>query len=71
MSVQAVGYSTYDILSFRRELTDAIYGRISGATFSNVTGIGATWLIPCSQEVNITFKMGGVRYPVHPLDVAL
>ncbi|KAF9793025.1 acid protease [Thelephora terrestris] len=55
-----------------RQVSDAIYGRIPGATFGDVgRGAGQTWSIPCDAEVNLTFIIGGVQYPIHPLDTSL
>ncbi|KAF8230075.1 acid protease [Tricholoma matsutake] len=50
---------------------DAIYSRFSGAELQNIQSIGLVWILPCSQEVNITFKFAGQRYPIHPLDLSL
>ncbi|TRM63783.1 aspartic peptidase domain-containing protein [Schizophyllum amplum] len=49
----------------------AIYGRFPGAEYANVTGVGATWIVPCSAEVNLTIKLSGKEYPVHPMDTTL
>ena len=54
-----------------RSVADAIYSRISGAEYVNVTGIGLTWIVPCNQEVNITFIFGGKDFPIHPMDATL
>lgn len=55
-----------------RQISDAIYGRIPGATYGDVgRGAGQTWMFPCDVEVNITFVIGGVQYPIHPLDASL
>ena len=29
------------------------------------------WTLPCDFELNITFKFGGVAYPMHPLDTVM
>lgn len=47
------------------------YNRFSGAEFVNVSAVGAVWIVPCDLEVNLTFKIGGVRYPIHPFDATL
>lgn len=47
------------------------YNRFSGAEFANVSAVGAVWIVPCDLEVNLTFKIGGVRYPIHPFDATL
>lgn len=54
-----------------KSVADAIYGRVNGAEYVNVSSVGATWIVPCNQEVNLTFKISGNRYPVHPLDTTL
>ncbi|KAK0221600.1 aspartic peptidase domain-containing protein [Armillaria fumosa] len=54
-----------------RYVADAIYSRISGAEYRNITGIGEIWAIPCDEEVNITFKFSGKSYHIHPLDATM
>ncbi|KAH9080404.1 aspartic peptidase domain-containing protein, partial [Lactarius deliciosus] len=49
-----------------RKMADAIYGRVQGANYSQEEGL---WMVPCDQELNITFTFAGVKMPVHPLDV--
>lgn len=49
-----------------RKMADAIYGRVQGANYSQEQGL---WMVPCDQELNITFTFAGVKMPVHPLDV--
>jgi hypothetical protein len=51
-----------------RSISDAFYSRVPGAAFKNVSGLGEVWTLPCNAEVNVTFKIGGVDYPIHPLD---
>jgi hypothetical protein len=48
-----------------RSMVDAIYQGASGATFDTNNNL---YLLPCNTELNVTFKFGGVSYPVHPLD---
>ncbi|KII90941.1 hypothetical protein PLICRDRAFT_107217 [Plicaturopsis crispa FD-325 SS-3] len=48
-----------------RAVSDAIYGRVQGAQWSDTDQL---WTVPCAQMLNISFKFGGVTYPVHPLD---
>ncbi|KAE9408889.1 acid protease [Gymnopus androsaceus JB14] len=62
------GFSLSQIPS---SVATAFYSRFSGAEFVNVSDVGAVWIVPCDLEVNLTFKMGGVRYPIHPLDATL
>lgn len=54
-----------------KHVADGIYSRYTGAEFMNVSGIGATWIVPCEMEVNITFTVGGQQFPIHPLDATL
>ncbi|KAF7364914.1 Peptidase A1 domain-containing protein [Mycena venus] len=49
----------------------AIYSQFNGAELINDKSIGQVWILPCTQEVNITLKFGGKSYPVHPLDAAI
>ncbi|KAJ7078651.1 aspartic peptidase domain-containing protein [Mycena epipterygia] len=46
----------------------AIYGQFSGAELVNDSAVGEVWIVPCTQEVNVTLKFGGNSFPVHPLD---
>ncbi|KAI0785667.1 acid protease [Abortiporus biennis] len=53
-------------------VADAIYSRVPNATFKNITGnIGGVWTIPCTVELNVTFKFANVSFPIHPLDTSL
>jgi hypothetical protein len=49
-------------------VSDAFYGRIQGAEFSPDDGL---WIVPCDQEINVGFVIGGVVYYIHPLDAIL
>ena len=59
---------TNKIVCSKREVSNAIYSGIPGASLQAVDGIGVIWLIPCDVEIDIAFKIGGQTYPVHPLD---
>lgn len=48
-----------------RDVADAIYGRVPSAEYDETNEI---WTLPCDIELNITFKFGGVDFPIHPLD---
>lgn len=50
-----------------RYISDAIYGRVQGAEYDKKNG---WWLVPCAQELNISFTFAGISYPVHPLDAS-
>ncbi|KAK0243959.1 aspartic peptidase domain-containing protein [Armillaria nabsnona] len=54
-----------------KSVADAIYSRVSGAEYRNISGVGEVWIVPCDEEVNVTFKFSGNSYPIHPLDAAL
>ena len=49
-----------------RKMSDAIYGRVQGATYSTQEGL---WKVPCTQNLSISFVFGGVTMPIHPLDI--
>jgi len=49
-----------------RKVSDAIYGRVQGATYSTTDSI---WFVPCTQYLNMSFVFGGVTFPIHPLDI--
>ncbi|KAI0315896.1 aspartic peptidase A1 [Amylostereum chailletii] len=63
----AVVDSGFTFSQVPRDMTDAIYGRVQGAVYDAESEL---WQIPCDQELNITFKFGGVSFPVHPLDTS-
>ncbi|KAH9053739.1 acid protease [Lactarius vividus] len=58
----------YSFPQVPQEVSDAIYSGIPGASFQFVNGVGQIWVLPCDAEVNLTFKIGGQAYPIHPLD---
>ncbi|PIL33895.1 hypothetical protein GSI_03601 [Ganoderma sinense ZZ0214-1] len=50
---------------------NAVYSKISGAVLYNTSvDMLNGWLIPCDfSPVNLSFILGGMEYPVHPLDL--
>ncbi|ESK90521.1 aspartic peptidase a1 [Moniliophthora roreri MCA 2997] len=53
-------------------VAEDFYGRLTGAQLVNISSVGGpAWIVPCNQEVNLTFAIGGQRYPIHPLDATL
>ena len=49
---------------------DAIYSGAKGAKLVNIPEFnGDTWVVDCDAELNVSFKIGGSTYPIHPLDV--
>ncbi len=59
------------IHGFCRAVSDAFYGRVPGAQLANISGFGEVYTLPCSVELNVTFKFANVSYPIHPLDTSL
>ncbi|CAE6424850.1 unnamed protein product [Rhizoctonia solani] len=45
---------------------DAIYGHIPGSVYLSKDGV---WVVPCMGEAKVTFSIGGVTVPIHPLDL--
>ncbi|KAI0699010.1 aspartic peptidase domain-containing protein [Cytidiella melzeri] len=43
-----------------------IYHAIPGAFFSQDDGV---YVVPCHSSANVSITMGGIEYPVHPLDL--
>jgi hypothetical protein len=48
---------------------NATYSEAKDAKFVNVPPYGDVWVVDCGAEINMTFKIGGQSYPIHPLDV--
>jgi len=51
-----------------RVVSDAFYGRVRNAQFSEDSGL---WFVPCDQELIVGFVIGGITYYIHPLDTVL
>ncbi|KAG9227430.1 hypothetical protein PTI98_010955 [Pleurotus ostreatus] len=49
-----------------RDISDAIYGRVRGAVYDTENEY---WTVPCGQYLSLSFRFGGVEYPVHPMDI--
>ncbi|KAF8757325.1 Acid protease [Rhizoctonia solani] len=47
---------------------DAIYGHIPGSVYLHNDGL---WISPCMAEANVTFTIGGITVPIHPLDLTI
>ncbi|KAF9464126.1 aspartic peptidase domain-containing protein [Collybia nuda] len=69
--VTAVIDTGFSLPQLPRAASAAIYSRFHGAELVNIATIGQVWILPCSQEVNITFRFGGKNLPIHPLDATL
>lgn len=54
-----------------RTIADAFYARVPGAQLQNISGIGEVYTLPCDVELNVTFKFGGIDFPIHPLDTSI
>jgi hypothetical protein len=51
-------------------VANATYSGAKGAQLVNVSAAGGdVWVVDCTAEINVTFKIGGQSYPIHPLDV--
>jgi hypothetical protein len=61
----------FSLSQIPKDTAETIYSRYQGAELSTIDTVGQVWIVPCSQEVNITFKLAGQRYPIHPLDATL
>jgi len=49
---------------------DAIYSGAKGAKIVSIPELnGDTWAVDCDAELNVSFKIGGQTFPIHPLDV--
>ncbi|TDL23433.1 acid protease [Rickenella mellea] len=68
--LQVVFDSGFSLPQVPKEVADGIYGRIPGSYFVPQGDIGV-WAYPCDYELNVSFKFGGVSYPVHPLDLGI
>lgn len=58
----------YTLTLQSRSVVDAIYKDVKGAQWRNDSDVGPIYVLPCDQEINITFFFGGQPFPVHPLD---
>lgn len=68
----AVLDSGFSLPQVPKNVSDAFYGRVRGAYFNEHADIGsAAWELPCDQPLNASFTIGGVHYPIHPLDLSL
>ncbi|KIJ48045.1 hypothetical protein M422DRAFT_28544 [Sphaerobolus stellatus SS14] len=67
-SLVAVYDSGFTLPQVPATVSNAIYSGIPGANFDQTQGF---WTIPCEQEVNLTFIIGGQNFPIHPFDTGL
>jgi hypothetical protein len=65
-SLVAILDSGFTLPQVPSAISDAFYGRVAGAKFNTRLN---QWLIPCDQELNVSFTIGGKNYPIHPLDL--
>ena len=64
--------SGFSLPQVPKSVADAIYGRFPGAEFVTIDrNVGATYILPCTTEVNVTFIFGGKRFVIHPLDMTM
>jgi hypothetical protein len=68
----AVLDSGFSLPQVPKNLSDAFYGRVQGANFNENADIGSpAWELPCDQLLTASFTIGGIKYPIHPLDLSL
>ncbi|RPD62708.1 acid protease [Lentinus tigrinus ALCF2SS1-7] len=59
----------YSLPQVPTAVAEALYKDVPDAQLVTRSELsGQVWQLPCDKEVNITFKFGGVSFPVHPLD---
>ena len=59
-----------DLALCNRYVVNAIYSGAKGAKLVNIPAFnGDTWVVDCDAELNVSFKIGGRTFPIHPLDV--
>ncbi|KZT57036.1 hypothetical protein CALCODRAFT_496700 [Calocera cornea HHB12733] len=64
--------SGYTFAQVSPSIAEAMYGSIPGAAFSNISVEGQVlhiWFLPCDAVVDVSFILGGMDYPIHPLDL--
>ncbi|KAJ8522212.1 hypothetical protein ONZ45_g1146 [Pleurotus djamor] len=70
-AVVDTGYSTPWI---PQHCVDWIYGALPGAVSvydaPEFQAIGANWLFPCNEMQDVVLMIGGIEYPLHPLDLS-
>lgn len=69
--LNAIFDSGFSLPQVPKAVADAFYARVPGAQLVNYTGLGEVYTLPCDVELNVTFKLGNVSYPIHPLDTSL
>ncbi|KAH9989723.1 aspartic peptidase domain-containing protein [Russula compacta] len=52
-----------------KNVASAIYSRIPGAQFENLTTTGPIWTLPCGIEINTTLLFSNKSFPIHPFDM--
>ncbi|TBU56368.1 aspartic peptidase domain-containing protein [Dichomitus squalens] len=64
--------SGYTMAQVPSDVAEAIYSRVPGAKLTTIEASPSpAWTMPCNIELNVTFKFGGVSYPIHPLDTVM
>ncbi|GJE94322.1 acid protease [Phanerochaete sordida] len=64
-SLVAVFDSGTSNLAMPVELVDAVHAGINGSVKVN-----GTWYLPCYNSANVSFSIGELDYPLHPLDLS-
>ncbi|TCD60070.1 hypothetical protein EIP91_010788 [Steccherinum ochraceum] len=55
--LQAAFDTGFSLPQVPKAMADAFYGRVPGAQFQNITGVGEIYTLPCETELNITFVL--------------
>ncbi|KZT09219.1 acid protease [Laetiporus sulphureus 93-53] len=63
------GYSLPQVPS---AVARAFYENVPDAKLVDVPDLdGEIWQVPCDYEINVTFKFGGISFPINPLDTSM
>jgi len=60
----------FSLPQFPQDVVNKIYSSVQGAQLTSIPSFhGDVWVVDCQAEVNVTLKIGGQPFPLHPLDV--
>ncbi|KAL6308357.1 acid protease [Sparassis latifolia] len=61
----------YSLPQVPAAVAEAFYSSVPNSKLVNEPQYGTIWQMPCDYEVNVTFKFGGLGYPVNPVDTVM
>jgi hypothetical protein len=64
-SLPVIFDSGFTVPQIPAELAALLYAQVRDAAWDARLG---SWTVPCNTPFNITWRFGGVDYPIHPLD---